>query len=308
MGVRVKGYLLAILSSVSYGLIPLFVLPIKAAGFPMDTTLFYRFIIAALFMLAWLIYRKVSLKVSGGELLILIALGVLFSLSSHFLFIGYDYSTPGIASTILFVYPVIVALLMWIFFKETISRLTVLSLFIAIAGVFVLSAKESVTNINFPGIFFSLCSAFFYAIYIVLVNKGRLKIPGILITFYSMLFSAAYYLCKISITGDVKVVPDGEMIINIAVFAFATSVISITALVAAIKLIGSTPTSIMGAMEPVIAVAISVLLFNEKFTLSLFAGIAMILFGVITNIVADSKKEAAQLNESPQQANENIVH
>lgn len=300
MGVRVKGYLLAILSSVSYGLIPLFVLPIKAAGFPMDTTLFYRFTIAAMFMLAYLIYRKESLKVSARELMILIALGVLFSLSSHFLFIGYDYSTPGIASTILFVYPVIVALIMFFYFKEKISRLTVLSLFITIAGVFVLSAKESITNINFPGIFFSLCSAFFYAIYIVLVNKGKLKIPGILITFYSMLFSAAYYLCKIAITGDLQVVPDGKMIMNISVFAFATSVISITALVAAIKLIGSTPTSIMGAMEPVIAVGISVVLFNERLTVSLIAGIAMILFGVITNIVADSKKEAAQ-QAAPQQ-------
>lgn len=301
MGVRVKGYLLAILSSVSYGLIPLFVLPVKAAGFPMDTTLFYRFTIAALFVLAFLMYKKQSLKVSGRDLIILITLGVLFSLSSHFLFIGYDYSTPGIASTILFVYPVIVALVMFFFFKEKISRLMVLSLIIAIGGVFVLSAKESITDINLPGILYSLASAFFYAIYIVLVNKGKLKASGMVITFYSILFSAAFYLCKIAITGDLHVVPDAKLIANISVFAFATSVISITALVSAIKLIGSTPTSILGAMEPVIAVAISVMLFNEKLTVSLVLGIAMILSGVITSIIADSRKEAAQ-SAKPEQS------
>lgn len=52
------------------------------------------------------------------EWFIMIILGLLYALSSEFLFLGYDYLTPGIASTLLFVYPVIVALIMLVFFKE----------------------------------------------------------------------------------------------------------------------------------------------------------------------------------------------
>ena len=40
---KLRGYTLGILSAVSYGMIPIFILPVKQAHFSMDITLFYRF-------------------------------------------------------------------------------------------------------------------------------------------------------------------------------------------------------------------------------------------------------------------------
>ncbi|BAV04989.1 EamA domain-containing membrane protein RarD [Filimonas lacunae] len=292
MNNKVKGYLLAIFSAIFYGLIPLFMLPLKAIHFSVDLTLFYRFFISALVLLGYIVYTKKALKVNSRELIILGALGSLFAFSSELLFMGYDLLSPGIASTLLFVYPIMVALIMAFFFQEKLTRLTVLSLFITLCGIFALSIKDANFHINVAGLVVALLCALCYAIYIVAVNKAKLQVPGITISFYSMLFSALFYLCKVLVLHSF-IVPGAGTLLHITLFGLITCVGSITALVYAIKLIGSTPTSIMGAVEPVTAVAISVLLFQEPFTGALLAGIVLILTGVLISIIADSKKETA---------------
>lgn len=285
-----KGYFFAIVSAVSYGLIPAFIIPVKEAGFSLDKTLFYRFFISAMFLLVYLIRKKESLRVTPKDFLIMLILGLFYALSSEFLFLGYDYLSPGIASTILFVYPVIVALVMMVFFKETISKATVLSLILTILGVFVLSLKDATFSINFIGLSIALLSALFYALYIIIINKANVSFSGMKITFYSLLFSSLYYFIKVLWSQDGLAI-DLYTLGNFTLFAFITTVVSISTLVYAIQMIGSTPTSIMGALEPVVAVLVSVLFFQEQFTIGLFLGVMFIVIGVILNIISESKKQ-----------------
>ncbi len=285
-----KGYFFAVVSAISYGLIPVFVIPVKESGFSLDKTLFYRFFISAMFLLAYLIRKKESLKVTPKDFLIMLILGLFYALSSEFLFLGYDYLSPGIASTILFVYPVIVALVMMVFFKETISKATVLSLILTILGVFVLSLKDATFSINFIGLSIALLSALFYALYIIIINKANVSFSGMKITFYSLLFSSLYYFIKVLWSQDGLAI-DLYTLGNFTLFAFITTVVSISTLVYAIQMIGSTPTSIMGALEPVVAVLVSVLFFQEQFTIGLFLGVMFIVIGVILNIISESKKQ-----------------
>lgn len=287
---KLKGYLLALVSAVSYGLIPLFILPVKELNFPLNTTLFYRFFISALFLLAFLIYKKESLRVNKIEFLILLVLGLLYGLSSDFLFLGYELLTPGIASTVLFVYPIFVALLLALFFKEKITRFTFFSLLITFSGILVLSTNGTSFKINFAGLLVCILCALFYAVYMVIINKSGMKVSGIKITFYSLLFSAAYYLVKTMLVNDSLTASTG-LILHMSLFALVTTVFSITSLIYAIQYIGSTPTSIMGALEPVVAVLISVCFFSEDLTWNLMLGVVLILAGVIFNMVFDTKKQ-----------------
>lgn len=286
---KLKGYVLALISAVSYGLIPLFILPVKALNFPLDTTLFYRFFISAGFLLAFLIYKKESLKVNRSEFFILLILGLLYALSSDCLFLGYQLLTPGIASTVFFVYPIFVALLLALFFKEKISRFTLVSLFITFSGVLVLSINGPDLKVNFPGLLVCILCALFYAVYMVIVNKSGMKVSGIKITFYSLLFSSVYYLVKTLLLHESLTASTG-LVLHMSLFALVTTVFSITALIYAIQYIGSTPTSIMGALEPVVAVVISVCCFAETLTWNLILGVILILAGVIFNMVFDNKK------------------
>lgn len=285
---KLKGYFFACLSAVSYGMIPLFALPLKQSVLSFDTVLFYRFLFTAIMIALFLIGKKVSFRVRSKELVPLILLGMMYALSSEFLFLGYDFMSAGVASTILFVYPVFVALLMAIFFKEKISWVMWTSILLALGGVAVLNRGEGELSMSVIGLFIVLLSALAYALYIIIVNKSSVKeMSGPKLTFYSMSFCSLFFGTKSLLSGDFQLIPSYQTGVDIALFALITTVISSITLVYAIQYIGSTPTAILGSLEPLVAVFISVILFHEPFTKELAIGVVLIIAAVMLIILSD---------------------
>ena len=281
----VKGYLCAFISAFTYGLIPLFMIPIKKEeSFSVDATLFYRFLIASGAIVFFLFYQKERLRISFREGLIMSLLGILYALSAEFLFLAYDYLSPGIASTIFFSYPIIVALVLILFYKEKLTIPTLLSLLLVVAGVGVLSIKKG-EALNYIGLGISLLGALVYALYIVIVNKVRIESSGVKISFYSMLFSSLYFLVKSLLLRESITISSWALAGDLILFAIITTSLSLVTLVYAVRYIGSTPTAIMGAFEPIVAVLISVGLFGEQLTPSLVIGGMVIITGVLIDIL-----------------------
>lgn len=281
----VKGYLCAFISAFTYGLIPLFMIPIKKEeSFSVDATLFYRFLIASGAIVFFLFYQKERLRISFREGLIMSFLGLLYALSAEFLFLAYDYLSPGIASTIFFSYPIIVALVLILFYKEKLTLPTLLSLLLVVAGVGVLSIKKG-EALNYIGLGISLLGALVYALYILIVNKVRIESSGVKISFYSMLFSSLYFLVKSLLLRESITISSWALAGDLTLFAIITTSLSLVTLVYAVRYIGSTPTAIMGAFEPIVAVLISVGLFGEQFTPSLVIGGMVIITGVLIDIL-----------------------
>ena len=161
---------------------------------------------------------------------------------------------------------------------------TVLSLLLVVVGVGVLSIKEGAV-INYIGLGISLLGALVYALYILIINKVRIEASGVKVSFYSMLFSSLYFLVKALILGRSIAIPSLSLAGDITLFALVTTSLSLVALVYAVRYIGSTPTAIMGAFEPIVAVLISVGLFGEALTSSLIIGGVVIIAGVLIDIV-----------------------
>ena len=281
----VKGYLCAFISAFTYGLIPLFMIPIKKEeSFSVDATLFYRFLIASGAIVFFLFYQKERLHISFREILIMSLLGLLYALSAEFLFLAYDYLSPGIASTIFFSYPIIVALVLILFYKEKLTLPTLLSLLLVVAGVGVLSIKKG-EALNYIGLGISLLGALVYALYILIVNKVRIESSGVKISFYSMLFSSLYFLVKSLLLRESITISSWALAGDLILFAIITTSLSLVTLVYAVRYIGSTPTAILGAFEPIVAVLISVGLFGEQLTPSLVIGGMVIITGVLIDIL-----------------------
>ncbi|UYW01729.1 DMT family transporter [Flavobacterium agricola] len=297
---RFKGYFLGLLSSVSYGLIPLFVLPIKKAGFGIDTTLFYRFAFAALLLGSYLLLKQKSFNIERNQILTLAVLGMFYGISSDSLFLAYDYLNAGVASTLLFIYPLLVAIIMALVFKEKLNSTSIFAIVFTLIGVLLLSLQNGKFAINGIGLFIIFISALGYALYIVTVSKSNVKnLNGLVLTFYSFLFTSVYYAVKLLTDSNKNFeIPTFSLGLNLALFALVTTVISSLALVFAIKYIGSTATSILGAFEPVVAVSISVLLFDEFFSLNLALGISCIILGVTLNIIGDAYKNRKKLKKA----------
>lgn len=282
-----QGFLWGILASTTFGLIPLFTLPLIHAGMAFDAILFYRFFIAALSVGLFLLLKREPFHVSRRELLALSFLSGLYTLAALFVFMGFLYLSSGITTTIHFLYPVFVTLIMIFCFKEKKSFTLFAAIFLACAGVGLLSWGGEAHGVSLTGIGIVLLSALCNALYIVGMYKGGLqKLSGLKITFYLLGFGAFFAFLFSVWQGTFCIVTNWQQILSLILLAEVTAVLSNFALIAAIKRIGSTLTSILGAMEPLTAVCVGALLFHEPLTLQVALGIVLILLSVLLIILA----------------------
>ena len=262
MNVKAKGYILGAVAAATYGMNPLFALPLYKAGMNPDSVLFFRYLFAIPVLGMMIVARGRSFKLKRKEVLPLIIMGLLVALSSLALFQSYNYMDVGIASTLLFVYPILVALIMWGAFKEKLTLPTVLCILLALGGIGLLYKSGDGSTLSLTGIILVMVSALSYAIYIVGVNQSTLK------NLATLHVADTWYLW-----GN---------LVALAIFPTAVSFLCTTQ---AIQYIGSTPTAILGALEPLTAVFFGVVVFGESLTLRLSCGMLMIILAV-TLIIA----------------------
>lgn len=112
---KFNGFLYGLLSSASFGLIPLFTIPAMREGMHFESILFYRFLFACLALGCILLLDKQSFRISRKEIPSLSLLAFLYLMSAVFLFWGYKFMASGVATTIHFMYPVLTTLIMMIF-------------------------------------------------------------------------------------------------------------------------------------------------------------------------------------------------
>lgn len=290
MNVKLKGAIYGVVAAVSYGTNPLGALFLYQEGLNSNSVLFYRFSFAAIILAVLMVMQKKPFSVTKKELLILGVLGILFAISALSLFTSFHYMDAGVASTILFVYPVMVAVIMAVFFKERISVITILSISLALGGIGLLYKSGSGSTLSTVGISLVIVSSLSYALYIIVVNKSNLIMSSVKLTFYVLLFCILVITIH-SFKGEsnhLQLLSTPTMWLWAIVLALVPTIISLIFMVKAVHAIGSTPTAIMGALEPLTAVVIGITIFGEVFTMRLAIGILMILSAVVFIIVGKS--------------------
>ncbi|MBB4045949.1 drug/metabolite transporter (DMT)-like permease [Bacteroides reticulotermitis] len=289
MNNKTKGFTYGAIAAASYGMNPLFALPLYAAGMSVDSVLFYRYLLAVIVLAILMKIQKQSFAIQKADILPLAIMGLLFSFSSLLLFMSYNYMDAGIASTILFVYPVMVAVIMGVFFKEKISFITIFSIALALVGISFLYQGDGGKTLSTLGIILVLLSSLSYAIYIIGVNQSSLKtLPTTKMTFYAILFGLSIYIVRLRFCVDLQMPPTPLLWGSVLALAILPTAVSLICTTLSAHYIGSTPTAILGALEPVTALFFGVLVFHEKLTLRLIIGIVMIIAAVTLIIVGKS--------------------
>lgn len=288
---KVKGYILGAIAAATYGTNPLFTLPLYADGMDAYNVLFFRYLFAIPAVALMLIWRRRGFRIEPRTVWPLTAMGILVALSSLLLFLSYNYMDAGIASTLLFVYPLMVAVIMAVFFKECLTFMTVMCILLALTGIGLLFKGADGIMLSITGTVFVMFSSLCYAGYIIGVNRPGLKrIPTLKVILYVLITGAALFACKITASPNSHfIVPDKwYMWCNIVALALLPTVISFICTTKAIQYIGPTPTAILGALEPVTAVIIGVSIFGEVLTPRDIAGLILIIFAV-SLVVAGGK-------------------
>ena len=286
----IKGFFFAALSAICYGTNPLGALNLYAQGYSPENVLFYRFFTAALLLFAVILAKGSHFKITLKEFGALVAFGFLFAVSSLTYYASFKYMDAGLASTLLFLYPLEVSVLMAIFFKEKIKAWTVVSIAVSMSGVALLYRGDDAVPLSTAGLVLVFASSLSYAIYMVMANRINLQMGSVKMTFYAICFCLVFLLLY-SVTFGSGLPPLFTQASSWGwgfMLGLVPTVLSLIFMVKAVKIIGSTPTAILGALEPVTAVAIGVLVFGEILTGRLIAGIILILGSVV--LIAAKRK------------------
>lgn len=288
----VWGYAAGIVTGVTYGLNPLFAKPLLSMGVSVDTMLACRYLIAVFILGVWLVFRKESLKVNKAQMWRLCILGFLFAMSSMLLFLSYNYIPAGLATTIVFLYPVIVALIM-VLLKVYPTWQVWLSILMTFVGVVILSRPSGNMALNITGLSLAAGSAIAYALYLIVVNRSRRlrTVTSLVLTFYALLIGSVVFLIHSAISGgEFMAGLDGWFCwMNLICLAVFPTLVSLLTLAMATRIIGPTRTSVLGVFEPVTAIAVGTIFFGESLTLNIIIGVLITLVAV-TFMVMTGKK------------------
>lgn len=284
MGNNTKGTLCGIVAAVSYGTNPLFSLKLMQMGIDVESILFYRFAFAALMLGAFIALRGKSLLIIKRAAVPLFVAGIIFALSSQTLYQSFLYMDAGIACAILFVYPILVAVIMAVFFHERASLLTYGCIVVALVGIGLLYKGEGNVTLSTTGMLLVILSSLCYAVYIVGVDHSVLKnVPSARMTFWVLVSGTfLFFVCTGFGTKLHPIEMNAECIVNVIGVALLPTVIPILFINVAIKSIGPTYSAILGALEPVTALVIGVAVFGEALTVRIVIGALLIFIAVIT--------------------------
>ena len=277
------GYPAGIITGVTYGLNPLFAVPLMNNGASIESILFFRYTFAVVLLAAFLILTRQSFRITARQAGVLLALGLLYTSSSIFLFEAYNYIASGLATTLIFLYPVLVAIIM-VFLRVVPSWPVWLSIAATFSGVIIMTQGSGGDSLNPIGIALSLGSALVYALFIVIINRSKAiaQISNTLLTFYSLTVGAIVFFGKISFS-EVPIsagITTGGDWLNLAGLALLPTIVSTATLAIATRNIGATKASVLGVFEPITAILIGTLMFGEPLTTNILLGIGIAIVAV----------------------------
>lgn len=286
---EIKGYALAALAAAAYGTNPAFAIPLYEQGMNPNSVLFFRYLFGIPLIALVMAARGVPFRLSREEIGPTAILGILMAFSSLALFESYKYINSGIASTLLFVYPVMVAVMMIFFFHEKMRISVVLCLVIMSVGLILLMKPQGEITLSPFGCLLVMVSALTYALYIIFVNVSKVikAIPTSKLLFYVLACGSAVYLAMMPLGNELTMPTKESGWLNLTALAVIPTLLSLTCTTKAIQLIGSTPTAILGALEPVSAVLLSVTVPGQSLTPRDIAGGILII--IATTIVIGDK-------------------
>lgn len=285
----VVGYTAGVITGVAYGLNPLFAMPLMSNGASVDSILFFRYFIAVALLGLYLAWRRASFRVTLQQGALLAVLGLLFAASSILLFESYRYIPSGLATTLIFLFPVMVALIMVLLGVYPTWQVW-LSIAISFVGVIAMTGVGTGTAAHPVGVLLSIGSALSYAIFIVIVNRSRsiARVSNTVLTFYALAVGSIVFGLRIIASDSAPMVGISGTVawVNLIGLALLPTIISTATLSVATRRIGAAKASVLGVFEPITAIIVGVAVLGEPLTLNIILGISLAIAAVLFMVIS----------------------
>lgn len=283
MDKQTRGIINGMVSGISFGLIPLFSIPVIASGMGNVSILVYRFLFGSMAMLGMLLLRKTDMRISLSELGRIAVLSAFYIGTALATLECYHYLSSGIATALVYTDPIWCAIIGLVFLGDRFSWKLTSSILLATIGVMMMTGEFTEDGtFSALGVFWGLMSGLSYAMYLILVPRLNLKrIPSLKLTFYvfffGMLLLAAY---SILTEGNIEKVSQTASWINLILLGLIPTALSNICVTMSLRLIDSTIVAILGAFEPLTAMLVGILVLGDPWNMVSLCGAALILLAV----------------------------
>lgn len=277
-----KGILLVVAASIAYGAMPIFTKDLLMMDMSTSMVVFFRYFLAALTSFVYIKIRKYSLELSKKQMIDVLFLGTAgFGLTGFLLSASYRYIPVGLATMFHFIYPLFVMVIMIIIFHEKIDKLKIISVLLAIFGLFLLADLNN-ANIKTIGLILALFSGLTYAVYIVGVNQSELKNLRLeVMIFYVTFVSSIIIAVQLIIKHDFYVIINTKTVIDFLFISQVSTVFALFMLVSGIKIVGETKASILNMLEPIVSVILGIIILSETFNKRILFGCVLVILAAV---------------------------
>ncbi len=280
---KCAGVLEALLSAGLFGLIPFFFLPLYNTGFTTESSIFFRFLFATLIMMLIALVKKQNIRISFKNLVSISVIAFTYYVAALGLFSALTYMPSGIVTTIFFTNPIFVMILAIFFLKERLEPYKVVFSLITCGGVALLSGFfDNMEHVDITGIFLSTFAGIAYAFYIMGLYKIQVdNVSKEILSFYLFIVSTSL-AGMYAFSTDTFMLPRSSYDwFMLASSGLVTAVMANILLMSAIVKIGSVLSSILGAMEPITAVVVGIIVFHEAVNAHVIIGIVIVIVSVV---------------------------
>lgn len=291
---RAKGFLCVAISAFIFGFTPILSKLTYSGGSNAIMLVFLRNIMCLPILYIILKYKKISLKITKIEAKKLLILSLFSTILTALLLYGsYSFISVGMATTVHYVYPILVALVLVIFFKEKISKIKIIALIISFAGILLFFDGEK--SSSFVGLFIAFLSGISYGLALIYMDKSGIKdYYPFLVTFYSCVFASVVLFFVAILTGKFTLSLTGTAWSYSFIVSVLTSVIAITFMQIGVRNIGPTTTAILCMFEPITSVILGIILLNESCTFKSILGCLLILIAVLILSIFKEKQTVVE--------------
>lgn len=290
------GVLLVIISAACFALMPIFAVFAYRGNANIATILFLRFTLASVLLFLYLAFKKKCLLIQLRVLLKLALIGgVFYTLQATLYFASLKYVDVSLQALLFYTYPIFVAVLATVIFKEKFSGSLLFSIFMSFMGM-ALVIGTSFGTINLWGSSLALGAAIVYSLYINLSNRVIRTIPSDLASAYICLCASITFLLVGTLSNSLNFHFHPSAWGPILAIAFLSTTVSIATFFRGMEILGSTRTATISMIEPVITIVISSLIFHDKLGCLQWVGGILVLFGAYIVVRSRSELKSDSLN------------
>ena len=253
----------------------------------------YRALFAIILIGLFMLVKKQKIPFSSikKELPLLLLSGIAMGINWIFLFEAYNYTSVSTATLSYYFAPILVTTVSTILFKEKLNIKQIVCFIMSTLGIVLITGVGKLSgSSDYIGILFGLSAATLYAT-VVLINKFIKSVSGINRTFLQFISAFIVLVPYVLLSGGIHLgTLNTKGLVCLLIIGIIHTAITYCMYFSSLKDLSGQTVAILSYIDPLVAVAISVLFLKESMTILQLLGGILILGFTMVNELPQNKK------------------